>query len=120
MKKRLFSTRFIDSLDRFFTETCKIQEKETSQSDSGEPEIDSWTDVYSVINCAIGKKEQKEARGETMTITTVTHRIILQGYYPDITSEMRAQVNNVNYNIQGVEPDYMLQKTSLSVEKVTT
>lgn len=115
MNKRLFHPEFLDSLETFFTRQCTVKEPDKDQSDSGEPVI-TWTDKYVGISCAIGKTSGEEVRGPSNTYHKATHRVILKGYYDDITGDMEVVVGNLRLNVLYTEPDHRSQKTSLVCE----
>lgn len=117
MNKRMFHKDFINSFDRFFIFECTIEEPVTEFKESGNPNI-TYTDKYVAIPSAFGKMKGSENREESKTYHSGMFRIVLKGYYGDITGDMRAKINTTHYNIHYAIPDSQHEKTSLVVELI--
>lgn len=72
---------------------CRIERGVVTQSEAGEEDIISWSVIYDNIPCAIMAvirlgEEFRNWRLEVI-LEQVTHRISLQGYYPNILASDR-------------------------------
>lgn len=118
MNKRLIHPDMVESLPDFFPSICTIQEAaESNNVNTNEIEY-TWSNLFSGVNCTIGRDTTLEKRMPDKTVTTSTHRIVLMGLYA-VTEAMRVVIGSDAYNILNVENDEQSVKTSLVVEKVS-
>ena len=67
------------------------------------------------LPCRIAPRSTREVRSENQIYVNATHHVALGGYYPDITENMAAIVDEVTYDIEGVEWDGNQKTTRLWV-----
>lgn len=67
------------------------------------------------IPCRIAPRSTREVRTEDIVYVNATHHVALGGYYPDIAEQMAAVVDDVTYDIEGVEWDGNQKTTRLWV-----
>lgn len=102
----LIHPSLLSRLAAFYPLLCTIQTSTETQDAVGEP-IPSWGALigHIALHCRVGPAgggEQKRADG---TLTRATHTIALAGYYPTLTTKMRAIVGGATYDILGVQHD---------------
>lgn len=107
---------------RHFPSTCSIQQRDGSVDDCGQPE-DAWVTMPSLgaLPCYISDDKQKrsnEVNAAQETFAVSNRAIVLALYAPQITADMRAVVDGVDYNIREVLPDSQQAHTTLFVEFV--
>lgn len=109
----------LDRLGVFFDKTCTVYENiSTSEDEYGEL-VDDWAVVQGMdsIPCVVGNNEAMDTEGENATVSVVnTYKIMLQGYYPGITGDMRVVVSGTTYNILSVHHSQENAHTRLIVE----
>lgn len=104
----------------FYPSSCTIATPSTVQDDYGEQE-GVLTPVAGLVglDCRIAPMSSREQRTAQQIYATATHHVALNGYYPAITTTaMSAQVDGVQYDIEGVEHDGNDQMTRLLVRRV--
>lgn len=86
---------------------CTIQVGTGTQDAYGHVEPVTWGNLASHVNlaCRIAPRGASERRQPEQVYAEATHTVSLQGYYPAIRASMRAVVNGVAYDIDGVEHD---------------
>lgn len=115
----------LSALSGLFDKTCTIKEKGTETADAVGQLIPAWPTLtgHSAIACrfapAATSRRSREPN-EQMTVSTATDVVMLQGYYPLITTAMRAVVGAVTYQVVKVTHDSEELCTELDVEVVTT
>lgn len=65
------------------------------------------------LPCRIAPRSTREVRSENQIYVNATHHVALGGYYADITEAMTAIVDDVSYDIEGVEWDGNQKTTRL-------
>lgn len=65
--------------------------------------------------CRIAPRSTREVRSENQVYVNATHHIALGGYYADINEAMTAIVDDVIYDIEGIEWDGNKKTTRLWV-----
>jgi head-tail adaptor len=114
----------LTSLPDHFSGTCTIQESTETRAASGQI-TDSWADLAGHVDipCAVGQARggaPAEVRGGMAVVVTTGHVIALAGHYPDITTRMRAVVDETNWNILDIRHDPTAGAyTQLMVEAVS-
>lgn len=104
----------------FYPSLCTIAVPSTVQDGYGQ-EAGVLTPVagLTALACRIAPMSSREQRTAQQVYATATHHVALNGYYPAITTTaMAAQVDGVNYDIEGVEHDGNDQMTRLYVRRV--
>jgi len=100
-------TSFIDSRlnsaipHRYFPEVCTIRALVTTIDSEGETK-ESWSDYegHSNIPCSVNPSANiHEVKTRELTYSMASHDISLNGYYPSITSSMKAVVDDKSYDI---------------------
>jgi head-tail adaptor len=113
-------------LAAFYPSTITIQQDAGGQDTAGQPTA-NWVNLANHVNlpCAVapispGIPEAREDRTRTETVAIATTHIALRGYYPAITTLMRAVVTGGRtYDILGVEHDSQGKTTRLKCEVVS-
>ena len=113
----------LSSLPDHFSSTCTIQESTETRADSGQI-TDSWAALAGHVDipCAVGQGRgpAAEQRSGMAIVVTTGHVIALAGHYPDITTRMRAVVDEANWNILDIRHDPTAGAyTQLMVEAVS-
>lgn len=111
----------LGSLGDFFSSTCTIQSKVVT-SDAYKDEVETWSTLHSGIHCSIaypGKVKANKIYRPDETYTLATHVVALAGYYPDVTTSMRAIVGGLTLDIMTVVFDSQHKTTELFCEVVT-
>lgn len=113
----------LTSLPDHFSSTCTIQESTETRADSGQI-TDSWADLAGHVDipCAVGQGRgpAAEQRNGMAIVVTTGHVIALAGHYPDITTRMRAVVDDATWNIRDIRHDPTAGAyTQLMVEAVS-
>lgn len=100
----------------FYPSLCTIQELNSVRDSVGQP-ISVPTDLleHTDLPCRIAPRSTREVRTENIIYVNATHHIALGGYYPAITENMAAVVDDVSYDIEGVEWDGNQKTTRLWV-----
>ena len=114
----LLHPRMSARLDGHFTQSVDILESTETRSASGQV-VDDYAPVPELRNlpCALQPRHTTQDRtsGEIVRYMRSTHRIEINGYYPEITNEMLAQINGENWKIEAVEFDSLESLTELFV-----
>jgi hypothetical protein len=125
MARPLTHPRLLDRLPNFYPEKATIQQATASGNSFGDQTL-VWASVSGLVNldCRVAPLTiqtptfANEARLEALTYHTTTHQIAMRGYYPEIQETMRALVDNVDWDIKGVEHDGQGVTTRLRVNRV--
>lgn len=119
------ATDFLPIIRKLMPSLCTIQSKTDTRDSAGQP-IPTWANLTGHVNipCAVGPGVQSrggtnEVRLVDETLTIIPRQVLLQGYYPSITSLMQAVIGGVTYRVLGVEADSSHQITRLNVEEVS-
>lgn len=114
---------FAESFVGVWNKTCTIKTNTGQRSPSGQ-RIPAWTELPGHENIPCRKSIQKQGAGGNFeqeraggTITLTGQVVLLNGYFPAITEEMVAEVDGIQYDIEGVQHTSDDQFTYLSVEK---
>ena len=115
----------LTALAGFYNATCTIKERGTETADAVGQMIPAWSALsgHADIACRIAPLEASRAarrQREEMTVSTTALVVVLAGFYPSITTAMRAVVAGVTYTIVRVLEDSEALCTELIVEAVTT
>jgi head-tail adaptor len=122
MGRPIVDSRMFARLDRrFFTSRATIQMPQSTPDSYGAPTV-TWTTVATLqaMPCYIAPGNGTEVRGQLLVQTTGQVAIQLSGYYPQITTSMRALVDGLPYDILSVDHDSQLVSTKLIARTVTT
>ena len=114
----------LTALAGFYNATCTIKER-TDTADAVGQMVPAWSALsgHTDIACRIAPLEASRAarrQREEMTVSTTALVVVLAGFYPSITTAMRAVVAGVTYTIVRVLEDSEALCTELIVEAVTT
>ena len=109
------------SLYSFYPALCTIQQDIGTTSDSYGSPIPSWQNLVGHVNldCYKGATGGQEVQRPDQTIAVSDFAIEFAGYYPSITTRMRAVVGTTNHDILSVQSDSQAQTTKLLVKVVT-
>ena len=116
---RIVDPRMMNALSGMFPSSCTIQAPTHVTDDYGTPET-TWTTLYTNLPCQVAPLVVENVRAleridGDKTLRLTPHRIALKGYFPAVTSEMRAVVGGQTWAIQGVEHDSQHTYTRLTV-----
>ncbi|HEY8766044.1 MAG TPA: hypothetical protein VIP09_02080 [Dehalococcoidia bacterium] len=119
-KRALTHPRFLAKLPDIYPFKAAIQQATASGTSFGTL-VETWATVsgLGLIDCRVAPVLAQEMRGPQFTQLVTTHQIALRGYYPQIVETMRAVVDDVGWDIQGVEYDGNKITTRLHVLAVT-
>lgn len=112
---------FLGGLSTFFDRTCTINEA-TKVKAGGGVRTETWTALaaHSDLPCRIAPvtARSRPVRSEwpDMTVTTVSHVIVLPGAYPLVTTAHQAVVDGTTYQIMNVVRDSERLVCELEVE----
>lgn len=117
--------RMTGKLGGFYPSVATIEQATETRDSFGSPVL-AWASVegLSGIPCRVAPLTiqtptfSNEAKLELLTYLTTTHHVALQGYYPQIETTMRAVIDGVIWDIQGVEHDGQGSTTRLRVNRV--
>lgn len=91
-----------------------------ADGDAGNPD---WLTLAGLVDIPCRLTHDQRAGGErertTSTSTQQMHRLVLDGYYPTLTTAMRALVDGTAYDIDEVIHDGAQTLTRLRVERTT-
>lgn len=95
--------RALQSLARYFPSSCTIQVASKTQDTFG-AESRTWSDIPDpsliAIPCAVGNRSRVQLpAGGSQPELVSDLRVLLSGHYSGITTDMRAQVDGVDYQI---------------------
>ncbi len=116
-------TLFLGSLATFFDRACTIKEKTKVKEGAGERSemlaaLAAHTDLPCRIAPVTARSRPARAERPDMTVTTISHVIVLAGAYPLVTTDHVADVDGTAYQIINVLRDSELAVTELEVEVV--
>lgn len=116
----IVSGKLLGALPGFFPAKVTIQKDTGAARTATGGTTASWTNVadHVDIDGAIAPVAADERREPGTTFADVTHRILLEGHYPDITERMRAVAGGITYQIMGVEHDQTQTLTALNTRIV--
>ena len=113
MVSRLVDPRLMSSLARdFFPQLADLQEPTKSQNTTGE-ESQSFATTHADVECRVSPAKGSERRRQNLKYAEVTHTVLLQGQFSDVTEEWQVVVDGVTYDIQVPELDAEGIMTSL-------
>lgn len=122
MTRSLLHPRMLTKLDVFFDKTCTVQRDAGSTTDGyGEP-AESWTNVTGLVDlaCAVGDLDADDAVGLNVTSSVVSMlKVLLQGYYPQVTGDMAVLLDSVRYKVLSVTHSQESNHTRLIVGRLT-
>lgn len=103
----------------FYPSLCTIQESTDARDTFGQ-QIPAWLNVSDLedLPCRISPRNTREVRSEDQVYVDATHQVALAGYYPTIHEGMQAVVDDLPYEIEGVEWDGNQKTTRLFVRIV--
>lgn len=114
----LLHPRMSDRLDGHYVQSVDILESTETRSASGQV-VDDYAPFTGHVGlpCALQPRSQTLDRtsGEIMRYMRSTHRIEINGHYPNITNEMLARVGGNNWKIEAIEYDSLESLTELFV-----
>ena len=101
--------RLLGNLKAVFPGRCTIQSKTVTPDQYGAPS-ETWTTVAANIPCSIAPMVVENIRAyertdDDKTVSLNPHRITLRGRWPQVATSMRAVVEGVAWDINGVEHD---------------
>lgn len=109
--KAAFHNRLLDKLGRFFDKTCTIKQDQGEQDEYGEV-VSDWVVVPGLrdIECLPGTLATNDIVGPLFTATTTNNmevrvdgmQILLKGYFPQVTNDMRVEFEGEEYAIMWV------------------
>lgn len=96
----LVHPRLFQALAAFYPSLCTIQQATETRDAAGQP-IPAWANLagHVDIDCRLGPAGGGERKAVNQVYTIATHTIHLAGYYPSITTKMRAVVDGAAYDI---------------------
>lgn len=94
---------WLDYLASFFTSTCSIQSRADTADGIGGVSS-TWANVSNLgtVPCCVGMVGKGEVQEGDRLITYGLVEIVLNGYYPSITTAHRCVVGSTIYNILNV------------------
>ncbi len=103
----------------FYPSLCTIQESNPVRDTFGQ-QIPAWANVVDLVDlpCRISPRSTREVRSENQVYVDATHQVALVGYYATIHEGMQAVVDDLAYEIEGVEWDGNQKTTRLFVRIV--
>lgn len=124
-RRALVHPQMLNRLPQFYPSEATIESGVESRDSFGSPTL-TWTVLanHRDIPCRISPLTVQtptftsEARLESLTYLTTTHHIALRGYFPEIEATMRAVIDDVAWDIKGVEHDGQNVTTRLRVNRV--
>lgn len=102
-------------------DTCTIEAATETLDSYGQPSV-TWSAVsgLSSLGCRLAPwSQEQERRLPELVTTTTTHVLLLAAHYPAITTEMRAVVSGVSYDITAVRHDGNEASTWLGLEVIS-
>jgi head-tail adaptor len=106
---------------QFYPQLVTFQQATETADAYGQP-TQTWATVSGLVSLA-GRVApvmgRQESRQPTMVVTTGTHIISLEGYYPSITTSMRAVVDSIGYDVLAVAHDANHRTTWCECEVVS-
>ena len=103
----LVHPRWLSEITGLFPDKCRIQRPNNSNV-RGDVIEAPWADVAGLVDldCRVSPADVgREVRGADQTYGVTTHIITLRGRYTNIEPHMRAVVNGIAYDIQGITGD---------------
>lgn len=118
----MVSSGLLGNLNEFFPTTVNIVEPSGAEDGLGTPVPGGYSAVTGLtgLKGRITPMTDSERRTEGFTLSLTSDWILLQGFYPTITTRMTAQVGGISYNIVTVDKDGGSTFTRLGVELATT
>lgn len=103
----------------YFPSACQLQSVTTTQDNYGDPK-ETWTDAGDPIPCRIEPRGDvsTEVKRQDGTIANNARYIKFAHYEPDVTSKLRAIVDEEVWNILDVDSDAQKTRTRLIVERI--
>jgi head-tail adaptor len=123
MRRPVMDSRLLARIDTaVFTSRLTIQRDSGGAANSFGEIPQTWGNVAGLasIPCSIAPAAASERRGSVAVVTEATHTALLSTYLPQITSAMRALVDNQPYDIVAVEHDSRRAMTRVQLKVVTT
>ena len=120
MSRPLVNPRMLEHLEpSFYRGGCTIQENIPSRNAYGE-DVAAWSDLagHVAIPCHLAPDTGRETRGAELTISETTHVALLSGRYDRIDNTHRAVIDDVVYDIVGVDHDAQDSMTRLRLRIV--
>lgn len=125
-RRALIHPGMLGALPLFYPSKATIQQAVPSGGRFGDQTF-TWSLVPNLldIDCRIAPLTVQtptfanEARLENLTYLTTTHHVALRGWFPQIQETMRALIDDVAWDIKGVEHDGQASMTTrLRVNRV--
>jgi len=116
----LVHPRFLERLTpQFYPSVGETRQAVVTRNEYGE-EVHEWVALSGcdAKPCRVSPRNSREARTAEQVYATATHHIALAGYYPSIGPEMREIVDDIVYDIEGVEFDGQGKTTRLYVRRI--
>lgn len=106
------------ALPDFYPMVVEIQAATATRRPNGEV-VETWaTVIVAHGNLARAYQNDSEARSVDMTRVPTVRVLNLSGYYPEVTVEHRAYIDNLAWNISAVAHDSLGGSTRLELERV--
>ncbi len=121
MARAIVHPRLMDALENFYVQRCTFQQLSHTQDAYGQL-VEDWADVAGLIGipCNLwdrsGIGDEKTANKQITTLSP--YRVALQGLYLAVTTIMRVVIDNISYNISGIEHDSQRTATYINCERV--
>ncbi len=120
MPRTLIHPSMLSNQSDFYRSRCTITTYTAENPDTfGQPQP-TWITLVNHANlpCAFAPNSAQEFKRPDMTLAVNARIMSIAGYYPGITTKMRATVDGVVYDILSIEPDSHKKTTRLIVEIV--
>jgi len=119
MTRAIFDPRMMTTLADYFPSLCTIQE-DVGVYDGYSDNTD-WQNFagHVEIPCAYGPNKGREVKQADQTYVVSNYTLSLRGYYPTITSKMRAVVDSRVFDILLVQTDSHGVTTRILLSEVT-
>lgn len=119
--------RLWQELGLFYPSVCSIRSRTTpsvsplGEAQAGFPTLTGHDYIACRLSTRSGNTQEQasEVRTADSTYTSEARHCGLDGYYPQITTEMVAVVDGVEYDIEGVVHDGTKAHTKLMLELIT-
>jgi len=111
---RLIHPNLMTSLARdFFPQVAGLYAPVKAQNTAGEETITFPVETHADVECRVSPAKGSERRRQNLKYAEVTHTLLIQGQFSDVTEEWQAVVDGVAYDIQVPELDAEGIMTSL-------
>jgi hypothetical protein len=99
MEKRLYHPKMLAGLGRFFPLQCTILHDDGASVDDHGAPVSSWEELdgHILLACDLVTDSGEEIQRPGGTVLISTHRILLQGYYPEVTERMRVLIEDTDF-----------------------